>query len=88
MAQRVVSICPCSSLHARPSGALVQAGAQASVPMTLAVDGKTPVPADSVMSAMTLGASCGNQVTLTAEGDQKEAVLEGVATLLSKDLDA
>lgn len=88
MAQRVVSIGSRSGLHARPAATFVQAAAQAPVPVIIAVDGKSPVPAGSLLGVMTLGAGCGDQVTLTAEGDRAEAVLEELATLLSKELDA
>ncbi|MDQ0848015.1 HPr family phosphocarrier protein [Streptomyces sp. V1I6] len=88
MAQRVVSIGSRSGLHARPAATFVQAAAQVPVPVTIAADGKPPVPANSLLGVMTLGAGYGDQVTLTAEGDQAEAVLEELATLLSEELDA
>lgn len=88
MAQRVVSIGSRSGLHARPAATFVQAASQASLPVTIAVDGKPPVAADSMLGVMTLGAGYGDQVTLTAEGEQAAAVLEELATLLSKELDA
>ncbi|MET9671258.1 HPr family phosphocarrier protein [Streptomyces sp. NPDC006475] len=88
MAQRVVSIGSRSGLHARPAATFVQAAAQAPVPVTIAVDGKPPAAAGSMLAVMTLGVGYGDQVTLTATGDQAEAVLEELATLLSKELDA
>ncbi|WP_406275516.1 HPr family phosphocarrier protein [Streptomyces sp. NBC_00191] len=88
MAQRVVSIGSRSGLHARPAANFVQAAAQAPVPVTIAIDGKPPVHAGSLLGVMTLGAGYGDQVTLTAEGDQAEAALEELAALLSKELDA
>lgn len=88
MAQRVVSIGSRTGLHARPAATFVQAAAQAPVPVTIAVDGKPPVPARSLLGVLTLGAGYGDQVTLTAEGDQAETALEELAALLSKELDA
>ncbi|MFE5894764.1 HPr family phosphocarrier protein [Streptomyces sp. Marseille-Q5077] len=88
MAQRVVSIGSRSGLHARPAATFVQAASQAPVPVTIAIDGKSPVAADSVLGVMTLGARYGDQVTLTAEGDQAETVLDELAGLLGKELDA
>ncbi|WP_328665633.1 HPr family phosphocarrier protein [Streptomyces sp. NBC_00322] len=88
MAQRVVFIGSRSGLHARPAATFVQAAARAPVPVTIAVDGKPSVPAGSLLGVMTLGAGYGDQVTLTAEGDQTEAALEELADLLSKELDA
>ncbi|MFJ8636344.1 HPr family phosphocarrier protein [Streptomyces sp. NPDC093568] len=88
MAQRVVSIGSRSGLHARPVATFVQAASQASVPVTIAIEGKPPVAADSVLGVMTLAARHGDRVTLTAEGEQAEAVLDELADLLSKELDA
>ncbi|WP_328405217.1 HPr family phosphocarrier protein [Streptomyces sp. NBC_00390] len=88
MAQRVVILGSRSGLHARPAATFVQAAAHKTVRVTVAVDGKPPVAADSMLGVMTLGAAYGDQVTLTAEGDGAEAVLEELAALLSKELDA
>ncbi|MGW1957659.1 HPr family phosphocarrier protein [Streptomyces sp. NPDC001920] len=88
MAQRVVSIGSRSGLHARPAATFVQAASQAPLPVTIAVEGRPPVAADSMLGVMTLGAGYGDQVTLTAEGEQAEAVLDGLADLLGKELDA
>lgn len=88
MAQRVVSIGSHSGLHARPAAAFVQAASRAPLSVTIAVDGKPPVAADSMLGVMTLGAGYGDRVTLSAEGRQAEAVLEELAALLSKELDA
>jgi phosphocarrier protein HPr len=85
MAQRVVSIGSRSGLHARPAATFVQAAARAPHAVTIAVDGKPPVAAGSLLGVMTLGAAYGDQVTLTAEGEQAEAVLEELAVLLSKE---
>ncbi|MFI1400423.1 HPr family phosphocarrier protein [Streptomyces sp. NPDC020681] len=88
MAQRVVFIGSRSGLHARPAATFVQAAANARVPVTIAVDGKPPVAADSLLGVMTLGAGYGDRVALTAAGDRAEAVLDELAALLSKELDA
>ncbi|MBD0842171.1 HPr family phosphocarrier protein [Streptomyces sp. TRM68416] len=88
MAQRVVSIGSRSGLHARPAAVFVQAASQVPLPVMIAVDGKPPVAADSMLGVMTLGAGHGDRVTLTAEGPQAEVVLDELAALLSKELDA
>lgn len=88
MAQRVVSIGSRSGLHARPAATFVHAASQAPLPVTITVEGKPPVAADSMLGVMTLGAGYGDQVTLTADGEQAEAVLDGLADLLAKELDA
>ncbi|RSN92734.1 HPr family phosphocarrier protein [Streptomyces sp. WAC 05379] len=88
MAQRVVSIGSRSGLHARPAATFVQAASQAPLPVTIAVEGKPPVAADSMLGVLTLAAGYGDQVTLSAEGEQAEAVLGELADLLGKELDA
>ena len=88
MAQRVVSTGFRSRLHARPAATFVQAASRAPLPVAIATAGKHPVAADSVHGVMTLAAGYGDQVTLAAEGEQAEAVLDELADLLSKELDA
>ncbi|MFE5754663.1 HPr family phosphocarrier protein [Streptomyces massasporeus] len=41
-----------------------------------------------MLGVLTLGARYGEKVTLTAEGEQAEAVLQELSDLLSKELDA
>ncbi|TQK42425.1 phosphocarrier protein [Streptomyces sp. SLBN-118] len=88
MAQRVVSVGSGSGLYARPAATLVQAAVQAPVPVTIAVDGKAPVPAGHLLGLMALGVGYGDQVTLTPEGDRAEDVLDERATLPGKELDS
>lgn len=88
MAQRVVSIGSRSGLHARPAATFARAASRAPMPVAIAVDGKPPVAADSVLGVMTLAARYGDEVTLTAEGERAEAVLDELADLLGKELDA
>jgi phosphocarrier protein len=86
MSQRQVTIASMVGLHARPAAIFAKAAAAASVPVQIAKDG-APVNARSVLSLLTLGAEYGDVVTLYAEGDSAESVLEELATLLSRDLD-
>jgi phosphocarrier protein HPr len=65
-----------------------RAAAAAPVPVTLAVAGKDPVNAASVLGVMTLGVECGQEVTLAAEGEGAEGALDSLAALLATDLDA
>ena len=51
-------------------------------------EGGSPVDAKSILMVMALGAKCGETVTLTAEGDGADAVLDSLVELLSRDLDA
>lgn len=88
MAQRVVTIGSHSGLHARPAATFVQAAGQAPVAVTIAVDGREPVAASSLLGVMTLGARHGDQVRLTADGEEAESVLDELAHLLERELDA
>jgi phosphocarrier protein HPr len=61
-------------LHARPAGALAVAAARFASAVSVAVGART-VDAKSVLSVMGLGATSGQQVTVTADGpDAAEAV--------------
>lgn len=88
MAQRVVFLGSRSGLHARPAATFSKAAAQAAVPVTLATHGRGPVAASSLLGILTLGVQFGEQVTLTAEGDGAESVLDHLAEMLSSELDA
>ena len=47
-----------------------------------------PVDARSILGVMALGAKCGEEVLLTADGDGADAALDELVALLSRDLDA
>jgi phosphocarrier protein HPr len=68
-------------LHARPAGALAVAAAQFSSAVSLTV-GASHADAKSVLGVMGLGATCGQHVTVAAEGpDAAEAVAAVIAIL-------
>ena len=68
-------------LHARPAGALAVAAARFSSAVSLTV-GASSTDAKSVLGVMGLGATCGQHVTVAAEGpDAQEAVAAMVAIL-------
>jgi phosphocarrier protein len=85
---RTVIVASRVGLHARPAAMFTRAAAAASVPVTLAVAGKDPVNAASVLGVMTLGVECGQEVTLAAEGEGADGALDSLAALLATDLDA
>jgi len=69
-------------LHARPAGALAVAAAQFSSAVSITA-GAGSVNAKSVLAVMGLGATSGQQVTVSADGpDAEEAVAAIVAILL------
>lgn len=88
MPARTVTIGSRSGLHARPAALFAAAAAAAPLPVKINVDGRKPVPANSMLSVLSLGAKCGTPVTITAEGDSADAVLDDLAALLARDLDA
>jgi phosphocarrier protein len=83
-----VAVGSASGLHARPARLFVEAAAAAPVRVTVRVGDKRAVPAKSMLSVLALGARCGTEVTLEAEGDGADTVLDGLAALLARDLDA
>jgi phosphocarrier protein HPr len=91
MIERVVTVASASGLHARPARIFVKAAAALPVDVLLAVDGKKPVKAGSMLGVLTLGAVQGTEVTLSAEDDAGgagRAAVDELATLLATDLDA
>ncbi|MFG6401703.1 MULTISPECIES: HPr family phosphocarrier protein [unclassified Microbacterium] len=88
MAERQATIASSSGLHARPAKLFVQAVQEKKVPVTIAVDGGADLNAGSILSLMGLGAAKGTVVTLKAEGDGADQVLDELVTLLETDLDA
>ncbi|TNC20137.1 HPr family phosphocarrier protein [Georgenia sp. 311] len=87
MAERTVTIGSKVGLHARPASLFVKAAGEAGIPVKVAKEGGTPVDATSILGIMTLGAKYQDSVTLTAEGERAEEVLDSLADLLSTDLD-
>ena len=87
-ASRTVRIGSSHGLHARPAKMFVQAAKESGVPVTLAKDAGKPVDATSILGVIALGIEQGDYVTLTAEGDDAETVLDRLADFLATDHDA
>ncbi|QQS00801.1 MAG: HPr family phosphocarrier protein [Austwickia sp.] len=88
MSTRTVTIASAVGLHARPAALFVQAATATGLPVTIAKAGGSPVDARSILAVMALGAKNGEEVTLSAEGDDADAKLDSLVELLSRDLDA
>jgi phosphocarrier protein len=88
MASRTVVVGSASGLHARPAALFVAAAAKQPVAVTIRTAEKPPVPARSMLSVLSLGARCGTEVTIEADGEGAEASLDLLAELLVRDLDA
>jgi phosphocarrier protein len=91
MIERVVTVASASGLHARPARIFVKAASGLPVDVLLAVEGKKPVKASSMLGVLTLGAVQGTEVTLSVDDDADgvgQAALDELAELLATDLDA
>ncbi|MDQ3155840.1 MAG: HPr family phosphocarrier protein [Actinomycetota bacterium] len=84
MATKTVTVGSTVGLHARPAALIAQAASAASSAVTLAKEGKPPVDAGSALLIMTLGAACGDKVTVESDD---EALLAEIASLVEQDLD-
>jgi phosphocarrier protein len=88
MASRTVTIASSVGLHARPASMFVEQASESGLDVEIGRPGEDAVDATSILGVMALGAKHGEEVVLTAEGDNAEEVLDGLVALLSRDLDA
>ncbi len=88
MAQRTVVVASAVGLHARPAKLFTEAAAAAGIPVLIAKAGRAPVDASSILRVMALAVKHGEEVTISAEGDDADAVLDRLAQMLATDLDA
>ncbi|GAA0988552.1 HPr family phosphocarrier protein [Acrocarpospora macrocephala] len=88
MPERTVAVASRSGLHARPAKIFVEAVARQGMAVRIRVGDGKPVPANSILAVLSLGAGHGTEVTLDAEGPDADAVLASLAELLAQDLDA
>jgi phosphocarrier protein HPr len=87
MPERRVIVASKVGLHARPAALVAKAAAAQPVEITIRKDGTDPVAAGSILGLMTLGATCGDEVVLAADGDGADQALDEVAKLIATDLD-
>ena len=87
MPERRVTVVSKVGLHARPAALVAKAAAAQPVTITIRKDGTTPVEAGSILGLMTLGAACGDEVVLSAEGDGADEALDHLADLVASELD-
>ena len=83
--ERTVRVGSKSGLHARPAAVFVQSVKGFPGKVTLAKNEKT-VNAKSILSVISLGAAQGDEVTLSVNGENAEAVIEQLVSLLERDL--
>jgi len=90
--QRRTLVASSVGLHARPAGLVAKTAAAQPVEVRIAkiTDGTAgdAVDARSVLSLLALGAAHGDEVELSADGDQAREAVDALAELIAADLDA
>ncbi|TVR40492.1 MAG: HPr family phosphocarrier protein [Planctomycetota bacterium] len=79
--ERSVTISNKMGLHARPSTAIAGAAGNFSSQVWLEKEGLS-VDAKSVLELLMLAAECGSTVTISAEGDDAEAAVDAIVSLI------
>jgi len=87
MAERTVTVASAHGLHARPASLFVQAVANSGLAVQLTKGDKT-LNAASILGVISLGINHGDTITLSAEGENAEAVLDQLAEIITTDQDA
>lgn len=85
---RTIRVGSKNGLHARPAKLFAQAVKDSGIPVTVTKGAGAPVNAASILGVIALGIEYGDYVTLTADGDTAEAVIDELAELLTTDHDA
>lgn len=85
--ERVVEIVPEAGLHARPAAKFVETANEFDADVTVApvAEGEDaePVAASSMIAVTSLGVKHGEEVRLSAEGEDAEAALDALEEVLS-----
>ena len=81
MPERTVTIASAHGLHARPASLFVQAVTASGLPVELTKGEKT-LNAASILGVISLGINHGDQITLKAEGEGADSVLDSLVELL------
>lgn len=87
MSTRSATIASSHGLHARPAAMFVQAVNDSGLAVTIEKDGRE-APAGSILGVISLAINQGDVVTLTADGDNAETVLDSLVSFLETDHDA
>ena len=88
MPERTATVASRVGLHARPAALFVEAASASGLDVEIAKPGEDPVDATSILGVMALGAKHGEEVELTADGENADEVLDGLVEFLSIDHDA
>ncbi len=88
MSSRTATIASSVGLHARPATLFTKKVAEAGIPVTIGKKGGKTVNAASMLAVMALGAKCGEELILTADGNNADEILDGLVEFLQTDHDA
>lgn len=69
-------------MHARPAGEFVKLATRFSAEVWVAKDGGEAVNGKSILGVLTLAAECGSVLRLRAEGDDAEAAVAALESLV------
>ncbi|UED86729.1 HPr family phosphocarrier protein [Streptomyces profundus] len=87
MPTRTAVVASAAGLHARPATLFVEAARGQPVRVTIARADGPAVDAASILAVLALGASQGDAVTLSAEGEGADEALAALAAILETDAD-
>ncbi len=87
MPERHVTVASKVGLHARPAALVAKAAAAQPVSIMISKDDRDPVDAGSILGLMTLGASHGDEVVISADGEGADDALDSLAGMIARDLD-
>ena len=82
MVKKTITVELETGLEARPIAMLVQVASQYDSKIYMET-GNTRVNAKSIMGMMTLGLDAGEEITLSANGEDEEAAMESIENYLS-----
>lgn len=68
-------------IHARPASELVKEAKKYASAITISKGDKSAV-ATKLMAVMSLGVKCGEEITLTVEGEDEDTALEGMKAFM------
>ena len=81
--ERIVAVVPEAGLHARPASKFVQAANRFDSEITVGRADGDDVSANSMLAVTGLNIEHGDEVRITAEGDDAEAALDKLESLLT-----
>jgi phosphocarrier protein HPr len=85
MPHRTVVVASPVGLHARPAALFTKAASGSGLAVSIRKGAGPAVSAASILSVLTLNVAQGDEVTIEAEGEGAEGVLDDLATLLAQE---